>query len=161
MTLYWILVVGIARLRRELLRPRLARRAQVLRAVRRPRLHGIGLADRVRARGGVGITHGQSAIALGIAAAPFVSLVVSRRRSRAGRAHREAVTPRRRRRSKGPRRRASRRPSATSRSAAAARFAISVSGIQLAEQTLLNAAVLTSPARRRRLTARRSSSTCC
>ena len=91
----------------------------------------------------VGITHGQSAIAIGIAAAPFVSLVVvpAAFASRAAREDRapavgdaaldgpaaegieEAVSDLSIRRGSG--------------------FAISVSGIQLAEQTLLNAAVLT------------------
>jgi hypothetical protein len=92
----------------------------------------------------VGISHGQSSIALGIAAAPFVSLVVvpaafaTRRASRsdallratdaalegpAAEGVEEAVSDLSIRRGTG--------------------FAISVSGIQLAEQTLLNAAVLT------------------
>ena len=41
-----------ARLRRQLFRPRLAGRAQVLRAVRRPRADGVDLADLLRDRGG-------------------------------------------------------------------------------------------------------------
>jgi O-antigen/teichoic acid export membrane protein len=96
----------------------------------------------------VGISHGQSAIGLGIAAAPFVSLVVvpAAFASHAARAADRAT---------------SRPPPATDaaleRPAAegievlvsdlsirrGGGFAISVSGIQLAEQTLLNAAVLT------------------
>ena len=68
----------------------------------------------------VGISHGQSAIALGIAAAPFVSLVVvpaafARRAARERPPCRRRPTPR----SRDRRPRASRRPSATSRSAAA------------------------------------------
>jgi len=60
----------------------------------------------------IGISHGQSAIGLGIAAAPFVSLVVVP----AARSGRRRPTPR----SRARRPRASRRPSAISRSAAAA-----------------------------------------
>jgi len=90
----------------------------------------------------LGIAHGQSAIALGIAAAPFVSLVVVpaafARRAASGEAApatdaalegpaaegiEEAVSDLSIRRGSG--------------------FAVAVSGIQLAEQTLLNAAVLT------------------
>ena len=50
-TLYWVLRRRHPRLRRELLRARLARRPQVLRALRRAGLHGVGLAARLRARG--------------------------------------------------------------------------------------------------------------
>jgi O-antigen/teichoic acid export membrane protein len=71
----------------------------------------------------VGLLHGQSAVAVGIAAAPFVSLMVVpwalRRRTRVG------ATP----------------TSATIRESTG--FAVAVAGIMLAEQTLLNAAVLT------------------
>ena len=105
-TLYWILVVGDLRLRRELLRPRLARRPQVLRPLRRAGLHGVRLADRLRASPPrSGISHGQSAIALGIAAAPFVSLVVVPA-AFATRAQRSSGRRRpQRRRARGPRRR--------------------------------------------------------
>ncbi|HEX3873181.1 MAG TPA: hypothetical protein VHW26_03470 [Solirubrobacteraceae bacterium] len=80
----------------------------------------------------LGIAHGQSAVALGIAAAPFVSLVVvpaafARQRrtpdpatGAAGGSDEDAMTMR-----------------------GGTGFALSVSGIQLAEQSLLNAAVLT------------------
>jgi len=80
----------------------------------------------------LGLARGQSAVAMGIAAAPFVSLVVvpaafARRRETAetispdgGRPEDDAMTMR-----------------------GGTGFALSVSGIQLAEQALLNAAVLT------------------
>ena len=93
----------------------------------------------------VGITHGQSAIALGIAAAPFVSLVVIpaafARRARAVEAGAaptisDAVL-------EGPAAEASEEVAAGLSGRESGRFAISVSAIQLAEQTLLNAAVLT------------------
>jgi len=75
-----------------------------------------------------GVASGQSAVALGIAAAPFVSLLVVpaafARRRRASEP--EAVGP---------------APSLSLRGGTS--FALSVSGIQLAEQTLLNAGVLT------------------
>jgi O-antigen/teichoic acid export membrane protein len=79
----------------------------------------------------IGITHGQGAVAMGIAAAPFVSLVVvpwafSRRRSAA-----PAAAPVRKRQDTG-----------LSMSHGIG-FAVSVLGIMLAEQTLLNAAVIT------------------
>jgi O-antigen/teichoic acid export membrane protein len=90
----------------------------------------------------VGITHGQSAIAMGIAAAPFVSLVVvpaafARRATRgpdsvAGDAALE-----------GPAAEGIEEALSDLSIGRGSRFAISVSGIQLAEQTLLNAAVLT------------------
>jgi O-antigen/teichoic acid export membrane protein len=94
-----------------------------------------------------GISHGQSAIALGIAAAPFVSLVVV---PAAFARHAASTMP------PGP---AGERgtdamlegPAAEGIEEAVAElsirrgsgFAVAVSGIQLAEQTLLNAAVLT------------------
>jgi O-antigen/teichoic acid export membrane protein len=91
----------------------------------------------------VGISHGQSAIAMGIAAAPFVSLVVVPA-AFASRAQRSTRTP-------PVSDAALEGPAAEGIEEAASdlsirrggRFAISVSGIQLAEQTLLNAAVLT------------------
>jgi O-antigen/teichoic acid export membrane protein len=91
----------------------------------------------------VGISHGQSAIAIGIAAAPFVSLVVVPA-AFASRAQRASRTP-------PVSDAALEGPAAEGIEEAASdlsirhggRFAISVSGIQLAEQTLLNAAVLT------------------
>ncbi len=75
----------------------------------------------------VGIAEGQTAVALGMAAAPFVSLVVvplafSRRPAPAERARRDADLG----------------------VARGGRFAVAVLAIMLAEQTLLNAAVLTS-----------------
>jgi O-antigen/teichoic acid export membrane protein len=79
----------------------------------------------------VGIAEGQTAVALGMAAAPFVSLVVvplafSRRRAGAA-----------------PAERGERDPGALT-VARGGRFAVAVLAIMLAEQTLLNAAVLTS-----------------
>ena len=79
----------------------------------------------------VGIASGQSAVALGIAAAPFVSLFVV---PAAFAKNRSKTTQ------DGP------PPGADSASLSlrgGAGFALAVSGIQLAEQTLLNAAVLT------------------
>jgi O-antigen/teichoic acid export membrane protein len=93
----------------------------------------------------VGITHGQSAIALGIAAAPFVSLVVvpaafvrgaRAREAQAAPKISDAVL-------EGPAAEASEEASTGLSARDSGRFAISVSAIQLAEQTLLNAAVLT------------------
>jgi O-antigen/teichoic acid export membrane protein len=108
----------------------------------------------------VGITHGQSAIGLGIAAAPFVSLVVvpaafaSRRRSGSA-----APAPTRATLEESAADAAPPPPTDAALEGPAAEgieeavsdlsirrgwgFAISVSAIQLAEQTLLNAAVLT------------------
>ncbi|HEY5198599.1 MAG TPA: hypothetical protein VIJ51_16375 [Solirubrobacteraceae bacterium] len=80
----------------------------------------------------LGVAHGQSAVAIGIAAAPFVSLVVvpaafaRQRRTPAAATH------------AGPE---SDDHAMTMRGGTG--FALSVSGIQLAEQALLNAAVLT------------------
>ncbi len=92
----------------------------------------------------VGLSHGQSAIALGIVAAPFVSLVVvpvafTRRGTRAA-----AVAPKLSDAVlEGPAAETSEEVVAALTARESGRFAISVSGIQLAEQTLLNAAVLT------------------
>ncbi len=74
----------------------------------------------------VGLLHGQSAVALGIAAAPFASLLVvpwalSRRLARGAAAA----------------------ASGASSAQESTRFALAVAGIMLAEQTLLNAGVLT------------------
>ena len=65
-----------ARLRGELLRARLARRAPAVRALRRARVHGVDVALHVRARGRRRHRLGQSVVALGMAAAPLLSLVV-------------------------------------------------------------------------------------
>lgn len=93
----------------------------------------------------VGISHGQSAIALGIAAAPFVSLVVVPAAFAHGASAREAGTPPKLTDAvlEGPAAEASEEVSAGLSARDSGRFAISVSAIQLAEQTLLNAAVLT------------------
>ena len=85
----------------------------------------------------VGIAEGQAAVALGMAAAPFVSLVVvplafSRRPAAAQRRRRE-----------GSRRTTSAGAGDLS-VARGGRFALAVLAIMVAEQTLLNAAVLTS-----------------
>jgi O-antigen/teichoic acid export membrane protein len=74
----------------------------------------------------VGVASGQSAVALGIAAAPFVSLVVVPLAFARRRPADPAAVP---------------APSLSLRGGTG--FALSVSGIQLAEQTLLNVAVLT------------------
>jgi O-antigen/teichoic acid export membrane protein len=98
----------------------------------------------------VGIAEGQTAVALGMAAAPFVSLVVvplafSRRPAAAERRAASAGTGTRR---TPPSR--LRRPAPASAGAGdltvarGGRFALAVLAIMLAEQTLLNAAVLTS-----------------
>jgi O-antigen/teichoic acid export membrane protein len=91
----------------------------------------------------VGISHGQSAIALGIAAAPFVSLVVvpaafASRAQRSGRPPSFADAA-----LEGPAAEGLEEAASDLSIRPGVRFAISVSGIQLAEQTLLNAAVLT------------------
>ena len=100
----------------------------------------------------LGITSGQTAVVLGIAAAPFVSLVVVpaafARSERGPPARRPAGRRRSRsstRRSPVRERRASRRPSPHDELSLRRRtgFAVWVSGIMLSEQTLLNAAVLT------------------
>jgi O-antigen/teichoic acid export membrane protein len=106
----------------------------------------------------VGISHGQSAIGLGIAAAPFVSLVVvpaafarhSRRRAGAApepvrepAAHPEELPPATDAALEGPATEGIEEVVSDLSIRRGSRFAIAVSGIQLAEQTLLNAAVLT------------------
>jgi len=91
----------------------------------------------------VGISHGQSAIALGIAAAPFVSLVVVPA-AFASRAAREDRTPPASDAAlEGPAAEGIEEAVSDLSIRRGSGFAISVSGIQLAEQTLLNAAVLT------------------
>jgi O-antigen/teichoic acid export membrane protein len=91
----------------------------------------------------VGITHGQSAIALGIAAAPFVSLVVvpAAFASRAARDDRDP--PATDAALEGPAAEGVEEAVSDLSIRRGSGFAISVSGIQLAEQMLLNAAVLT------------------
>jgi O-antigen/teichoic acid export membrane protein len=93
----------------------------------------------------VGISHGQSAIAIGIAAAPFVSLVVvpaafarTTRARAAGAPPRlsDAVL-------EGPAAEGIEEASGELSIRHGGRFAMAVSAIQLSEQTLLNAAVLT------------------
>ena len=91
----------------------------------------------------IGIAHGQSAIAVGIAAAPFVSLVVvpaaflsASQRSRGAVSVSDAAL-------EGPAAEGIEEAVSDLSIRRGGRFAISVSGIQLAEQTLLNAAVLT------------------
>ncbi|HEU0317248.1 MAG TPA: hypothetical protein VFR49_07960, partial [Solirubrobacteraceae bacterium] len=79
----------------------------------------------------VGVASGQTAVALGIAAAPFVSLFVVPAAFARNRSGRTGSAP---------------PPGGDSESLSlrgGAGFALSVSGIQLAEQTLLNVAVLT------------------
>ena len=91
----------------------------------------------------IGISHGQSAIAVGIAAAPFVSLVVvpaafagaSQRSGQPASVSDAAL--------EGPAAEGIEEAVSDLSIRRGGRFAISVSGIQLAEQTLLNAAVLT------------------
>jgi O-antigen/teichoic acid export membrane protein len=91
----------------------------------------------------VGITHGQSAIAMGIAAAPFVSLVVVPA-AFASRAAREDRTPPTSDAAlEGPAAEGVEEAVSDLSIRRGSGFAIAVSGIQLAEQTLLNAAVLT------------------
>jgi O-antigen/teichoic acid export membrane protein len=91
----------------------------------------------------IGISHGQSAIAVGIAAAPFVSLVVvpaafagAGQRSGQLASVSDAAL-------EGPAAEGIEEAVSDLSIRRGGRFAISVSGIQLAEQTLLNAAVLT------------------
>ena len=91
----------------------------------------------------VGISHGQSAIALGIAAAPFVSLVVVPA-AFASRATREGPAPAATDAAlEGPAAEGIEEAVSDLSIRRGGRFAIAVAGIQLAEQTLLNAAVLT------------------
>jgi O-antigen/teichoic acid export membrane protein len=80
----------------------------------------------------LGVAHGQSAVALGIAAAPFVSLVVVP----------AAFARQRRTPDRGTGAAAGSDDDAMTMRGGTG-FALSVSGIQLAEQSLLNAAVLT------------------
>jgi O-antigen/teichoic acid export membrane protein len=91
----------------------------------------------------VGISKGQSAIAIGIAAAPFVSLVVvpAAFASRAQRA--TPAPPMSDAALEGPAAEGIEEAAGDLSIRRGGRFAISVSGIQLAEQALLNAAVLT------------------
>jgi O-antigen/teichoic acid export membrane protein len=90
-----------------------------------------------------GVTHGQSAIAIGIAAAPFVSLVVVPA-AFASRATREAKpAPATDAALEGPAAEGIEEAVSDLSIRRGGGFAISVSAIQLAEQTLLNAAVLT------------------
>jgi O-antigen/teichoic acid export membrane protein len=91
----------------------------------------------------VGITHGQSAIAVGIAAAPFVSLVVvpAAFASRAAREDRSVLAGDAA--LEGPAAEGIEEATSDLSIRRGSGFAISVAGIQLAEQTLLNAAVLT------------------
>jgi O-antigen/teichoic acid export membrane protein len=91
-----------------------------------------------------GITHGQSAIAIGIAAAPFVSLVVvpAAFASRATR-ERSAAPPASDAALEGPAAEGIEEAVSDLSIRRGSGFAVAVSAIQLAEQTLLNAAVLT------------------
>ena len=93
-----------------------------------------------------GLTHGESAIALGIAAAPFVSLVVvpaafARRAASASAA--DEAPPATDAALEGPAAEGIEEAVSDLSIRRGSGFAIAVSGIQLAEQTLLNAAVLT------------------
>jgi O-antigen/teichoic acid export membrane protein len=93
----------------------------------------------------VGITHGQSAIGLGIAAAPFVSLVVipAAFATHAQRSSSAAVVEIADAGLEGPAAEGIEEAVSDLSIRRGSGFAISVAGIQLAEQTLLNAAVLT------------------
>ena len=93
----------------------------------------------------VGITHGQSAIGLGIAAAPFVSLVVvpAAFATHAQRSPAAAVAELADAALEGPAAEGIEEVVSDLSIRRGSGFAFSVSGIQLAEQTLLNAAVLT------------------
>ena len=93
----------------------------------------------------VGITHGQSAIGLGIAAAPFVSLVVvpAAFATHAQRSSSAAVVELADAGLEGPAAEGIEEAVSDLSIRRGSGFAISVAGIQLAEQTLLNAAVLT------------------
>jgi O-antigen/teichoic acid export membrane protein len=91
----------------------------------------------------VGITHGQSAIAIGIAAAPFVSLVVVPA-AFASRATRErSAPPASDAALEGPAAEGIEEAVSDLSIRRGGSFAVAVSAIQLSEQTLLNAAVLT------------------
>ena len=126
-TLYWILVVARARLRRELLRARLAGRPPVVRPLRRARVPGGDLALLFALAVAVGIAagadggrarHGGGAARL------------------AGRRAVGVLAPAARAGASSARRRTS------SASARGGRFALAVLAVMVAEQTLLNAAVL-------------------
>ncbi|HEY1776465.1 MAG TPA: hypothetical protein VGG41_09940 [Solirubrobacteraceae bacterium] len=93
----------------------------------------------------IGITHGQSAIGLGIAAAPFVSLVVvpAAFARQAQRSPSAAVVELADAGLEGPAAEGIEEAVSDLSIRRGSGFAISVAGIQLAEQTLLNAAVLT------------------
>ncbi|MGD0198667.1 MAG: hypothetical protein ABSC56_12280 [Solirubrobacteraceae bacterium] len=92
----------------------------------------------------VGISHGQSAVAIGIAVAPFVSLVVVPAAFLHGARGRTAATPKLTDALlEGPAAETSEEISAEVSIGQSGRFALAVSAIQLSEQTLLNAAVLT------------------
>ena len=91
----------------------------------------------------VGITHGQSAIAVGIAAAPFVSLVVVPAAFASRAAREDRAAPATDAALEGPAAEGIEEAVSDLSIRRGSGFAISVSGIQFAEQTLLNAAVLT------------------
>jgi len=91
----------------------------------------------------VGITHGQSAIGLGIAAAPFVSLVVVPAAFASRAAREDRMPPATDAALEGPAAEGIEEAVSDLSIRRGSGFAIAVSGIQLAEQTLLNAAVLT------------------
>jgi O-antigen/teichoic acid export membrane protein len=90
-----------------------------------------------------GITHGQSAIAVGIAAAPFVSLVVVPAAFASRAAREDRVPPTSDAALEGPAAEGVEEALSDLSIRRGSHFAVAVSGIQLAEQTLLNAAVLT------------------
>jgi O-antigen/teichoic acid export membrane protein len=91
----------------------------------------------------VGISHGLSAIALGIAAAPFVSLVVVPAAFASHAAREDRAPPATDAALEGPAAEGIEEAVSDLSIRRGTGFAISVAGIQLAEQTLLNAAVLT------------------
>ena len=90
----------------------------------------------------VGLTHGQSAIALGIAAAPFVSLVVVPAAFARHGARGPSVAPQMDAALEGPAAETVEEAVSDLSIRHGGSFAAAVAGIQLAEQTLLNAAVL-------------------
>jgi O-antigen/teichoic acid export membrane protein len=90
----------------------------------------------------VGLTHGQSAIALGIAAAPFVSLVVVPAAFAHHNARGPSVAPQMDAALEGPAAESVEEAVSDLSIRRGSSFAAAVAGIQLAEQTLLNAAVL-------------------
>ena len=91
----------------------------------------------------IGISHGQSAIGLGIAAAPFVSLVVVPAAFASRAAHGAERPPATDAALEGPATEGIEEAVSDLSIRRGSGFAFSVAGIQLAEQTLLNAAVLT------------------